>query len=323
MSTLQRTIKRASRWYIQLWQGLNGKTHQRLRQLQQANGELEQRLFAANSQIETLNRTLTLSQQREVTLNQQLHETTRRYEQLQQKLAAFRQAEANLRTQLADAQQQCKTLQQDLDQSTLERQALAATAEQAADLRSSLIETENKRKTLQKEIDGLTTYTDHEIKTLEDELARQQSAFGKCQVQLGAALATVSRTADENNKATAADDGPLPPLSLAEWKIALIGGHENTVQGVNQKLQQEYQLQTLVEIPSVHMPQQQLKQKLENCDLIVSIVNYSNHALTQSIAQLKSKGALRGEILPVNCRGVSGVVREILSFVQTQRISGN
>ena len=317
MRPLRKTIKRASYWYIQVWDRLSGKPQQRFKQLQQTNAELERRLVNAHAQIKTLNQTLELSQQREAQLSQQLDENAVRQARLQQRLTAFKQTETTLKQQLTNTQKRCKTLQQNLDSISQEQQAIVTLAEQSeADLQNSLMETASQCKVLQQEIADLLAYSDQEIQTLENQLENQQSALGNCQVQLGAALATASRTSDESCEPP--EVSPTP-LSLANWKIALIGGHENTTQRVHQKLLQDYQVQALVEIPSVHMPQQQLKQKLENCDLIVSIVNYSNHALTQSIAQLNNKGALRGELLHVNCRGVSGVMREILSFVQTNR----
>ena len=45
--------------------------------------------------------------------------------------------------------------------------------------------------------------------------------------------------------------------------------------------------------------------------LIVVITGYLNHAMTNCISRLKASGALSGEVMLVNCRGRTSVVREI------------
>ncbi|MEO0349402.1 MAG: hypothetical protein AAF282_05055 [Cyanobacteria bacterium P01_A01_bin.15] len=289
MQPIQKAIKRASRWYIQVWDGVSGKDYRRFKQLQ-------------------LN--LAASQQNEAELRQHLTESQNQCAEIQRALAAAEETVVGLRLQLSEANGQRTQLQQVINTSTQQlQQSLATSQQNEAELKRQLAAVENQYADAQKELNELVHYSDSEIQTLETELDAQRSALAYCQTDLGVAMATPPPALETNLAA------PLP-IDLSEWKIALVGGHEATKRGVGQKLHQNHELRTLVEIPPIHMSQQQLKQKLENCDLIVSIVGYSNHPLTRSVTQLKNRGALKGELLPLNCRGVSGVVREILAFVE-------
>ena len=288
MKPIQKAIKRASRWYIQVWDGVSGKDYRRFKQLQLS---------------------LATSQENEADLRQHLAETQNQCVECQRALAAAEQTAVGLRQQLSEATSQQTQLQQVINTSTQQlQQTLAASQQNEAALKRQLAAVETQYADAQKELNELVHYSDSEIHTLETELDEHRAALAYCQTDLGRALAIPP--VQETSSA------PPLPIDLSTWKIALVGGHEATKRGVGQRLHQNHELRTLVEIPPTHMSQQQLKQKLENCDLIVSIVGYTNHPLTHSVSQLKNRGALKGELLPLNCRGVSGVVREILAFVE-------
>ncbi len=333
MNLIHSLSTRASHLYIQIWHVISGRSHRRFKQLQrdwvisqQNETTLTRRLANAERQIAELHKNLTASKNQEASLAQDLAKVIDQRNQLQQQLedvsqqlrntvSSSQKNEAELTQNLKKVEQKYLTLQKNLQRSIQELQETLAIAQQKeVTLRDHLAELGNQKTVLQKELDDLLNYFDAEVQTLEAELDSHQDALATCQIDLGLALATPSPK-------TLADSTSTPQVSLVDWKIALIGGHENTTRGVRQKLSQSYGLQTMIEIPSIHMSQQQLRQKLENCHLIVSIVGYSNHPLTTSISQLKSKGALKGEILPVNCRGVSGVVRDIMSFVENNQTS--
>lgn len=335
MNLIHNLSTRASHLYITIWHVISGRTHRRFKQLQrdwvisqQNETALKRRLANAESQIAELHKKLTTSQKREASLSQdlarivdqrnQLKDQLRDVnQQLQHTVYAAQQNEAELTQNLNKVEQKYLTWQKKLEESIRELQeTLVIAQKKETTLKDHLTELENQKTVLQKDLDDLLNYFDAEVQTLETELDSHQDALATCQIDLGLALATPSPEISEDSDTTS-----TPRISLVDWKIALIGGHENTTRGVRRKLSQSYGLQAMVEIPSVHMSQQQLRQKLENCHLIVSIVGYSNHPLTTSISQLKSKGALKGEILPVNCRGVSGVVRDIMSFVENNQTS--
>ena len=326
MNLIHTLSARASHLYIQIWHVISGKSHRRFKQLQRDWVVSQQSLANAERQIAELQQSLTTSQSQETRLTQDLtkvvhqrnqlqHQLDEVSQQLQQTVSVSQQKEAELTQNLQKVEQKYLTLQKEREQSTQTLHETVVIAQQEkAELEKQLADLESQKIALQKDLDDLSNYFDTEVQILEADLEKHQEALATCQVDLGFARATSYAESSEEEDSTLA-----PEISLVDWKIALIGGHENTTRGVRQKLSQGYGLQTMIEIPSIHMSQQQLKQKLGNCDLIVSIVRYSNHPLTTSISELKSKGALRGEILPVNCRGVSGVVRDIMAFVASKQ----
>jgi len=110
----------------------------------------------------------------------------------------------------------------------------------------------------------------------------------------------------------------LATVDLAGIKLALVGGHDSTRRGVISKLSQQHGLTQWVELPpfSKHsLGRSNIKAKIHDCDLIVLITGYMRHKQTESIGQLKKLGTLPGDVLLLRCRGKSGVVREILTYI--------
>lgn len=115
---------------------------------------------------------------------------------------------------------------------------------------------------------------------------------------------------------------PAPPrLDLSGYSVALVGGHPTTRQGVLQELANTYGLnmRNCVEIPpftEASTSSSKVRAKISRCDLVVIITGYMGHGLTQIVYDLKNAGAIAGEVMMLNCRGKSGVVREILQYFQ-------
>ncbi len=110
----------------------------------------------------------------------------------------------------------------------------------------------------------------------------------------------------------------LAAVDLSGIKLALVGGHEATRRGVIRELTQRHGLTQWVELPpfSKHsLGRSNIRAKIHDCNLIVLITGYMKHKQTDSIMQLKRLESLSGDVLLLNCRGKSGVVREILSYV--------
>ncbi|MGB3493771.1 MAG: hypothetical protein WBA57_13660 [Elainellaceae cyanobacterium] len=110
----------------------------------------------------------------------------------------------------------------------------------------------------------------------------------------------------------------IPRLDLSGLRLALIGGHPSTRRGVIQELQLNYGLRHVVEIPRMtesNTNRSKVKSKIGRCTLVVLITGYMSHRLTEIVYSLKDAGSLAGEVLQLNCRGKSGVVREILNHV--------
>lgn len=110
----------------------------------------------------------------------------------------------------------------------------------------------------------------------------------------------------------------LATVDISGTKLALVGGHDSTRRGVIHELVEHHGLLHWVELPPFEkhsIGRSNIKAKIYNCNLIVLITGYMRHQQTDSIVQLRNLGALSGDVLLLNCRGKSGVVREILSYV--------
>jgi len=129
--------------------------------------------------------------------------------------------------------------------------------------------------------------------------------------------------ADAIATAEAADNAaPEPHHDLSQYSLALVGGHPTTRQSVLKELSSIYGLnvKNCVEIPpftEVSTNSNKVKAKISRCDLVVIITGYMGHGLTKIVYDLKSAGAIAGEVLMLNCRGKSGVVREISNYFNT------
>ncbi|HEY9815301.1 MAG TPA: hypothetical protein V6D20_05810 [Candidatus Obscuribacterales bacterium] len=181
--------------------------------------------------------------------------------------------------------------------------------EQYADDENQHLRQDNEQ--LRHECDRLTSdYDDLQLKTLEQEE----------QIESLKALLTYYEAHLTHAPVPATDPAPDPPtLDLSTYSVALVGGHSSTRQGVLQTLSDSYGLKVknCVEIPpftEVSTSSSKVKAKISRCDLIVIITGYMGHGLTKIVQDLNSAGALAGEILMLDCRGKSGVVREIVNY---------
>ena len=106
-------------------------------------------------------------------------------------------------------------------------------------------------------------------------------------------------------------------INLSSIRLALVGGHEATRREVIRELKESYSLGNTVEVePSSegYVDRSTVQNKINNCDLIAVITGYMGHDLSKIVSELKKDGVLIGEVLPLSCRGKSGVVREILNW---------
>jgi hypothetical protein len=114
-------------------------------------------------------------------------------------------------------------------------------------------------------------------------------------------------------------DLPDHSLDLSGFHLALVGGHSNIRRAVTTELSERYSLQNWVEVPPFshgHLGRSRIKSKIQHCDLVVMITRYMNHSLSDSIYSLKAAGALSGDILHLDCRGKTGIIRQILDYYQ-------
>ncbi|MEL6161031.1 MAG: DUF2325 domain-containing protein [Cyanobacteria bacterium J06623_5] len=113
-----------------------------------------------------------------------------------------------------------------------------------------------------------------------------------------------------------ADGVDFSQVSLANISLALVGGHETTYREVRKALRQ-YGLKRCIHVPPHSIAsnsRQQIKDKIGNCDLVVTITSYVDHSVSKCVKQLKDAQLLAGECIRVSCHGKSGLVREVLQY---------
>lgn len=183
---------------------------------------------------------------------------------------------------------------------------------------------------IQQELQDLINYANDEIQQLQQEnqlLSEHRETLQESLVELEVQLEFVTQfiiqsaepwqpetAVDKDNISTTAE---LTEVDLSEIRLALVGGHATTRRAVIQALTEQHELQHWIEIAPFSessLGSNKLKAKIQRCDLIVIITGYMNHSLTHAVYRLKEKGALQGEVILLNNRGKSGVVREIMRY---------
>ncbi|MEL6606023.1 MAG: DUF2325 domain-containing protein [Cyanobacteria bacterium J06614_10] len=240
-----------------------------------------------------------------------------------------RQAKHHLSDHLFKVQVAYDQLQQQFDQLQLENERLLKTTD---DLEKQLQRN-------QTELEELITLADTDAKFLisenqslqlrlrdsEDEKESLQVARG----QLLGRVAVLERQLDlegyrtGNGQATAnraelgsVEAADFSEVSLANISLALVGGHETTYREVRKALRQ-YGLKRCIHVPPHSIAsnsRQQIKDKIGNCDLVVTITSYVDHSVSKCVKQLKDAQLLAGECIRVSCHGKSGLVREVLQY---------
>ena len=106
-------------------------------------------------------------------------------------------------------------------------------------------------------------------------------------------------------------------VDLSGVEVAIVGGHGSMRRSVLDELRTGYGLERGVEVPTLweaRATERQLRAQLDRCDLIAIVTGYMSHPLTNMIMDLRRTGALRGQVVLVQVRGKTGVLREILGF---------
>lgn len=108
----------------------------------------------------------------------------------------------------------------------------------------------------------------------------------------------------------------LTLIDLSNISLALVGGHETTHREVSEELK-KYGLKRCIHVPPHSREsnsRHQIKEKIGNCDLVVTITSYIDHSVSNCVKQLKDNSMLTGEVIRIHCHGKSGVVREVLQY---------
>jgi len=105
------------------------------------------------------------------------------------------------------------------------------------------------------------------------------------------------------------------PSSLAGKRIALVGGHERTREHVRERLQGwGVRVDEVAPPTNGRISEREILDKVRSADLILLIVSYMGHDMSNAVNNLLKRQALTGQVLPIDCRGTSGVCREILRW---------
>ncbi|MEL6351244.1 MAG: DUF2325 domain-containing protein [Cyanobacteria bacterium J06627_28] len=121
-------------------------------------------------------------------------------------------------------------------------------------------------------------------------------------------IATLSGTANAQH---------LDSIDLTGLSVALIGGHETTYREVKAELKRQHGLKRCVHIPPHSIAshsRNQIKEKIDKCDLSVVITSYVDHSVSKCVKRLNDTKMLAGDCIRVSCHGKSGIIREVLQY---------
>jgi tetratricopeptide (TPR) repeat protein len=98
-------------------------------------------------------------------------------------------------------------------------------------------------------------------------------------------------------------------------RIALVGGHDRTREHVRGWLEARGARVDEVAPPNNgRIAEREVQDKVQYSHLIVLIVGYMGHDMSKVVSNLQRRSALQGEVLPVDCRGTSGICRAVLEW---------
>lgn len=113
----------------------------------------------------------------------------------------------------------------------------------------------------------------------------------------------------------------IQSVNISSLYIGFVGGESRTLGKVINLLQQDHGLIKHVLLAGGYDTNQNLNQaafraKLQNCNLIVFISVYVGHPYWHMLKNLRIKEAITDNILFVNVKGESGIVREVIHYAQ-------
>ncbi|MEL7054158.1 MAG: DUF2325 domain-containing protein [Cyanobacteria bacterium J06588_5] len=234
------------------------------------------------------------------------------YDQLQQQHSQLQQTCDRLSATNSELQQRQAYLQKELDDfinfaDTDAKELVAENQDLQSRLRQSedeKIELQNVNGTLLGKIAYLNSQLDlRSYQTAEDDEFSTTEENFRTEGEIVSAIASP-------------DSSSADAVDLSNISLALIGGHETTYRKVTEELQQ-YGLKTCIHVPPHSIAsnsRNQIKDKISQCDLVITITSYVDHSVSKCVKQLKDTQMLAGECIRVSCHGKSGLVREVLQY---------
>jgi CheY-like chemotaxis protein len=117
------------------------------------------------------------------------------------------------------------------------------------------------------------------------------------------------------------EDSPIlsTPSIFRNLKVAIIGGHSSTRDGIEEELMFAGVGKCVQVAPSneSYVSESLVQSKIQSCDLAALITGYMGHDLFRAVMSLHRRGAYEGQLLKLSCRGTSGVVREVVRKLES------
>ena len=125
-----------------------------------------------------------------------------------------------------------------------------------------------------------------------------------------------SRQANQRDRVHA----PREYMTLAGKRIAIVGGHDSTRLRVREQLSRlGARVDDVAPATSGRVNERDILDRVRLCDLVVLVVTYMGHDMSTIVSNLSARGALAGQVLPVECRGATGVTRAVTEWAQVAR----
>lgn len=148
-------------------------------------------------------------------------------------------------------------------------------------------------------------------------LEQEKGFYQREQAKLNSRIEALTQQLQDRNKEE--NTASKSSSCLDNFKVAIIGGHPDACREVSKTLCDEHGLQCSILTPTSKNQTPNLKtvkQTVKDANLIAVITGYNKHAYSKHISTLKNTGKLPGKVITIsNCRGVSGLLREILEAV--------
>lgn len=272
--------------------------------LKGATGKDRQQIHQLTQQIMRLQVAYDGLQQDYTSLEQQ-------YSSLNAKHSGLKTKHSQLRLRYEELNAECKDINELLDIADSEAEDRKV---ERGDLRSQI-------KRLQKEKLAVTNRLEEEKLSILERLEKEKSAL-LCRVavlenELGLReYSSEYHPPQESSLEVIEAEKQDEPVDLSGVTLALVGGHETTHREVKEALK-KYGLKRCIHVPPHSQEsnsRHQIKDKISNCDLIVTITSYVDHSVTKCVKQLKENHILAGDVIRVHTHGKSSVVREVLNY---------
>lgn len=118
---------------------------------------------------------------------------------------------------------------------------------------------------------------------------------------------------------SAGGEGDAPAIRrLAGKRIALVGGHERTREHVRERLESwGVRVDEVAPPTNGRISEREILDKVHSSDLVLLIVTYMGHDMSTVVNNLLRRQALAGQVVPLDCRGMSGICRAIVDWAQS------